>query len=138
MNQDLIFLPALLQVFLTLFVYIRLGQAKEQAVKAGTVDQTRRALHDDAWPEPVQKINNNIRNQFETPVLFYFLVLTLRTLDAASVVAQMTAWAYVLCRVLHAWVHTGRNTIRLRKRLFQISIALLFVLSGVALTAVVL
>ena len=133
MNQHLIFLPLLLQVALTLLLYIKLGQAKEQAVKAGTVDQARRPLHDDAWPDSVQKINNNIRNQFETPVLFYVLILVLWSIDSAGIVPQTVAWAYASCRVLHAWVHTGSNNIRLRKRLFQASVVLLFVLSGITL-----
>ena len=64
MSRDQIFGPLLAQVFLTLIAYVMLVQVKIRAMKAGQVDMARRALHDDAWPESVIKINNNIRNQF--------------------------------------------------------------------------
>ena len=56
-----------LQILLTITVYVALVVAKSRAIQAGQVDLARRALHADAWPESVQKINNNIRNQFEVP-----------------------------------------------------------------------
>ncbi|MFU8820936.1 MAG: MAPEG family protein [Gammaproteobacteria bacterium] len=91
MPSTYIFLPLLLQVRLTVAVYLALSAAKSPAVEQGFVDPARRALHDDAWPESVQKINNNIRNQFEVPVLFYVLVVTLYLLEAAGPVAQALA-----------------------------------------------
>ena len=136
MNPNLIFVPVIIQILLTLFVYTRLGQVKEQAVKRGEVDQTRRALHDDAWPDYVLKVNNNIRNQFETPVLFYVLVICLWLLGAAGALAQLTALAYALLRVAHASVHLGSNIVKIRKRLFQGSVVMLFVLTGLVLLAV--
>ena len=135
MNQDLIFFPLLIQVVLTLFVYYRLGQVKEGAVKRGEVDQDRRALHDDAWPESVQKINNNIRNQFETPLLFYILVIVLWLLEAASPLAQLVALTYALLRVAHAWSHLGKNIVKVRKRLFQASYLMLLALTVLVLLA---
>ena len=136
MNPNLIFIPLLLQVLLTLFVFVRLGQVKELAVKRGDVDQTRRALHDDAWPDYVLKVNNNIRNQFETPVLFYVLVISLWLLEAASLAAQIVALVYALIRLAHASVHLGSNIVKIRKRFFQASIVTLFVLCGLLLLAI--
>ena len=69
MNRNLIFAPVLVQALLTLSVYVFLVVAKVRAMKSGLVDMARRALYDDAWPEGVMKINNNIRNQFELPAL---------------------------------------------------------------------
>lgn len=133
MAQDLILLPLLIQVLLTLVVYYRLGQVKEQAVRRGEVDQARRALHDDAWPASVQVVNNHIRNLFETPVLFYVLVLCLWQLQAAGPVAQLVALGYVVLRVAHSCVHLRSNVVRLRKRLFQASMVMLFLLCGLTL-----
>lgn len=129
MSENLLLLPVLAQVILTLTLYVRLGQAKEDAVKAGQVDQARRALHDDAWPESVQKINNNIRNQFEAPVLFYVLVTVCWILNAVGPVTQLLAWVFVVLRIAHAYVHTGSNTVRVRKRLFQASMVTLMLMT---------
>ena len=40
-----------------------------EALAHGEVDLARRGLTTTLWPESVVKINNNIRNQFEVPVL---------------------------------------------------------------------
>jgi len=101
MNRDPIFAPVLVQVLLTLVVYVQLIRAKIRAMKAGRVDMARRALHDDAWPESVMKINNNIRNQFEVPVLFYVLALTLWALHAVHWAALAAAWLFVASRIVH-------------------------------------
>lgn len=137
MSPNLILFPVLLQIVLTLAVYFALTMAKQRAVADGEVDQSRRALHDDAWPDYVQKINNNLRNQFESPLLFYVLSLMLWGLGNVNPVSLGVAWLYVLSRVLHAWVHTGSNYVPLRKRVFVISIALLVVLTAIAFFSII-
>ena len=77
MNSNLIFLPAIVQILLTMLVFIGLAVAKSIAAKSGEVNEERRALYDDAWHESVIKFNKNIRNQFELPVLFYILCIIL-------------------------------------------------------------
>ncbi len=120
MNRDLIFGPILVQVLLTLATYVLLIKAKIRAMKAGEVDMARRALHDDAWPESVMKINNNIRNQFEVPVLFYVLAFALWALDAVHWVALAAAWLFAVSRIVHAWIHIGTNYVPNRRRAFTV------------------
>ena len=118
MASNLILLPALVQVLLTLLVYAALAVAKARAIKGGLVDLDRRALHDDAWPDSVMKINNNIRNQFELPVLFYVVCFVLWGLEAVGTLALVAAWLFVVSRIAHAWVHLTSNYIPNRRRLF--------------------
>ena len=118
MNRDLIFGPVLVQVLLTLATYVLLIKAKIRAMKAGEVDMARRALFDDAWPESVIKINNNIKNQFEVPVLFYVLAFALWALHAVHWAALAAAWLFAISRVVHAWVHVGSNYVPNRRRAF--------------------
>lgn len=120
MNRDLIFGPVLVQALLTLATYVFLIKAKIRAMKAGEVDMARRALHDDAWPESVMKINNNIRNQFEVPVLFYVLAFALWALDAVHWVALAAAWLFAISRIVHAWIHIGTNYVPNRRRAFTV------------------
>lgn len=126
--------PVLVQVLLTIAMYIRLASAKKRAIAANEVDETRRALHGDAWPDYVMQINNNIRNQFEVPVLFYVLVFALLSLQQADVAAQALAWLFALSRVGHAVVHTGSNYVPLRRRIFTVGV--LIVLAMAVLTIV--
>ncbi|MBX3702346.1 MAG: MAPEG family protein [Steroidobacteraceae bacterium] len=120
MSRDLIFLPVLVQVALTLAIYVVLIRAKIRAIKAGECDQARRALYDDAFPEYVLKINNNLRNQFELPVLFYVVALVLWALDAVNVAALVAAWAFVASRLVHAWIHCTTNVVAHRRRVFTV------------------
>jgi len=120
MSSATYFLPVLMQLLLTLLLYIVLAVAKGRAIKADKVDLERRALHADAWPDNVQKINNNIRNQFELPVLYYVLMLVLWQLNQTGYLIQLFSWMFVISRYLHAWVHIGPNLIPLRRRLFTL------------------
>ena len=137
MPNNLILLPALAQVLLTMVLYGALALAKAKATRSGLVDLDRRALHDDAWPENVRKINNNIRNQFELPVLFYVLTILLWQLGETGVVAQSLAWLFVASRVVHAYIHTGSNYVPARRRVFMFSCAVVVTMAGVAIWAVV-
>ena len=126
MNRDLIFGPVLVQVLLTLATYVLLIKAKIRAMKAGEVDMARRALHDDAWPESVMKINNNIRNQFEVPVLFYVLIILLLDTGHASSGFVTAAWAFVGLRTLHSAIHCTYNDVMHRFTVYALSSLLLW------------
>ena len=119
MENDLIFSPVIVQVALTLWLYIALAIAKSRAVKRGEVNEERRALHDDAWPDSVLQINNNIRNQFEVPVLFYVLIGIVWGIDAVNIYIHIAAWMFVISRIIHMAVHTGSNYVPLRRKVFM-------------------
>jgi hypothetical protein len=120
MSRDLILLPVLVQVVLTLGIYVILIREKIRAIKAGECNQARRALYEDAWPEYVLKINNNLRNQFELPVLFYVVAGVLWALDAVHVLALAAAWLFAVSRIVHAWIHVGSNYVPNRRRAFTV------------------
>jgi hypothetical protein len=130
MKPTLIFLPLLAQVLLTIYAYVRLAAVKSRAVAAGQVDERRRALHDDAWPDSVVQVNNNIRNQFEVPVLFYVLILALFALGAVGVFAHAVAWLFALSRIAHFAVHTGPNIVPIRRRVFMFGVVMVLLLAG--------
>jgi hypothetical protein len=129
MTRDWIFLPVIVQVLLTLFVYLRLLQVKKRAAAAGLVNRTRVALHDDAWPDYVVQVNNNIRNQFELPVLFYVLTILLWLLDAVHGVAIIAATAFVLSRIVHAGIHLSINAVPPRRHTFTVGWLAVFALA---------
>jgi len=135
-GSSLIFVPVVGQVLLTLGVYASLARAKAKALRAGEVDEARRALHDDAWPESVLKINNNIRNQFELPVLFYVLVIVLWLLGSAGAFAQLVAWLFFLSRLVHAYIHLGSNYVPYRRKAFMFGAVMLMILSALVLWAI--
>jgi hypothetical protein len=137
MNANLIFLPVIAQILLTMSVFIGLAVAKSKAAKSGEVNEERRALYDDAWPESVIKLNNNIRNQFELPVLFYVLCVVLWALSTTSVIVHTLAWLFVVSRIVHAAIHTGSNFVPLRRKVFMLGFSILVALSFTALISIV-
>lgn len=137
MEAKFIFWPVLAQVGLTVFIFIRLALVKAKARKTGDVDLSRRALHPDAWPDYVLQVTNNLRNQFEMPVLFYVIAFLLWALDSVNVTALALAWFFVISRFLHAYIHTGSNIVKYRLTVFQIGAAALLGLFGLAVWALV-
>jgi len=136
-NDRMILLPVLIQVALTMVVYVLLNAAKARALRRGEVDLARRGLHDDAWPDSVNKINNNIRNQFEVPVLFYVLSFALLALNAVTTPAIVAAWLFALSRVVHAYVHIGPNHVPTRRKLFVFGCLMIVALACMAVFALV-
>ena len=120
MTRDWIFVPVIVQVLMTLLIYVRLIKVKIREVRAGRVDKTRSALHEEAWGDAVLQINNNIRNQFELPVLFYVMAAILWAMDSVNGLAIAAAFLFVLSRIAHALIHLGSNYVPNRRRTFTV------------------
>ncbi len=127
------------QILLILLLYAYLAVVKAREIKAGHVDRHKTAADQEQWPLPVRLINNNLRNQFETPMIFYALSIVLLALGAATKTTLVIASAYVVMRFVHAIVHVTSNDIRLRTPTFIVGFALLgalFVITVKALAAI--
>jgi len=114
-----------------------LGKAKKRALAAGKVDLVRRALHVDAWPDDVLRINNNINNQFQVPVLFYMVSVILWAVQSVSLPVLIISWGFVLSRIFHSYSHTGENDVPTRRKIFLVSSILLLGLVFMAIWAVI-
>lgn len=132
LSAHYIFLPVIAQIVLTIAVYFALAAAKKKAYLAGGIDLERAALHDDAWPDNVAQINNNIRNQFESPMIFYVLVVVLYLLGTTGWLAQSLSWAFVALRAVHTYIHIGNNVVLIRRRTFIVSIVVLLAMALLA------
>lgn len=128
MNFSSILLPVLIQISLTLIMFLILGVRKGRAVKAGEVDGKKAALNNSAWPNEVVKVSNNIANQFQIPVLFYVLSILFYVTNTVSIIVLITAWVFAISRLAHAYVHIGSNFIPARFSLFMIGVVCLFVM----------
>ncbi|MGL4727720.1 MAG: MAPEG family protein [Bosea sp. (in: a-proteobacteria)] len=125
--------PALAQIFWTLVVLVIMFRARQEAFKAGTRIKEI-AVSSDAWPDKAKLAQNNFANQFETPVLFYALVMFAIQAGATGWVMQSLAWVYVATRIAHTLIHTGANNVKRRALIFSIGlIALLAMLIGVVI-----
>jgi hypothetical protein len=118
--------PVLAQVLITFVVMVWTAKHRVGAVRARRVRMADIALSDAAWPEDARKASNNLRNQFETPVLFYVLCGVATFIGATGILMTLLAWAYVATRVVHAFIHLTSNYIPHRFYAFAVGAAILF------------
>jgi hypothetical protein len=128
MNNSSILLPILMQVSLTLMMFLILGARKTSAIKSGEVDRQKTALDNNAWPEEVIKVSNNIANQFQTPIIFYVLSILFYLTNTVTLLVVVVCWVYSISRLMHAFVHIGSNFVPARFGIFLVSVVSLFVL----------
>ena len=138
MPDKFIFLPVLVQIVLTAFLYMVLIKRKKAAVAAGQVNEERRALHSDGWPDTVIQVNNAIQNQFEIPLLFYVLCFVLFNLAAVDMMALIVAWSFTISRIVHAYIHIEENYVPKRRAAFTVGCLAVFALTALAFKALLL
>jgi hypothetical protein len=100
----------------------RMGAVRTGRVKAEQFKENRE--------EPLDSLllHNNLKNQFELPVLFHAVCLALYVTTADNVVTAGLAWAFVLSRYVHSYVHITSNRLRHRRPLFIIGFFILIAL----------
>ena len=132
MNSNLIFWPVLTQITLTILGFMLLGVRKSKAIKIDNVDRTKAALDNDAWPDYVLMVSNNIRNQFQVPVLFYVLCFIFFSLDAVTMAVLSLAWVFVISRIIHAYIHMSSNYVPARFGVFTIGFVVMVLMTILA------
>lgn len=81
-----------------------------------------------AWAryfEPVEQPSDNLRNLFETPVLFFAIVPLLMATQQAGIAQVLLAWVFVILRAVHSYIHIVRQDVRARFRMYLASVAVL-------------
>ncbi|RCS25817.1 hypothetical protein DUT91_03385 [Phyllobacterium salinisoli] len=127
MSQTAIFWPMIAQTALIFVIYLLCSVRRVDAVRSGA---TRAGDYKLPFVEPVPSATaiRNLANQFELPVLFYVVCLSLYVLNGATFVALLLAWAFVISRALHAAVHVTSNDLRLRRPLFIVGFVIIVLL----------
>jgi hypothetical protein len=83
------------------------------------------ALREPNWRPGTLQVAYSYGNQFELPVLFYVLCLTLHVTNGVNYLTLALMWIFVASRFFHAWVHLTSNNLRLRSRSFFLGAILL-------------
>jgi hypothetical protein len=136
-NQFLMLWPVVTNIALAIFLYLLLARVKQQEIKAGNVSREDVAINQEKWPVPVRLINNNLRNQFETPILFYVTTFMLMFMGKGSTATLAIGVAYVASRCCHSFIHITSNHSVGRTASFVSSVLLLAVLFGFAVSGLV-
>jgi len=128
MNQIAIFWPMLAHILLVFIIYGVLAAKRTEAVKqAGARARDYKTRNNE--PEHSQNAANNLLNQFEAPVIFHVLCLSLYATGGADTFMVIVAWIYALTRYVHAWIHVTSNKLRLRSAAFYPPLLLLVLMA---------
>ena len=76
----------------------------------------------------VAQHNRHFVNLFENPVLFYAACITAMVTSLATETTVWLAWAYVVIRVVHTFIHLGSNKIYPRMATYGVSWVVLLAL----------
>jgi hypothetical protein len=125
MTVQMVLLPVFVQVALTFGLLIWLARARTSMVGRGKVKIRDIALGQPNWPDHPTQISNCYNSQFQVPVLFYVLVILAWITRHADLIFVVMAWAFVLLRIAHAYVHTTSNHVPTRFRVFAAGIFVL-------------
>jgi len=121
MSLQAVLLPVFVQFGLTTFLLFWMVVDRRRLFRSGKVRLADVALGEqEPYPPLSRQIGNAYNNQFQMPVLFFALVplvLIARKADLSFVVLE---WGFVVCRLLHAYVHTTSNKLPLRGSWFAL------------------
>jgi len=118
--------PALAQVFWSFVVLVIMFLRRKKAFASREVGLADVAISTERYPDSARLAAANFSNQFETPVLFFALILIAIHVGATGYVMAVLAWAYVATRIVHTLVHTGTNSLKQRALVFAAGAACLF------------
>jgi hypothetical protein len=122
---------------LVFFLYWLLSRRRYAAVRAGTIDAEN---FRECRVEPPESllVHNNLKNQFELPILFYVVSLALYVSTADNPATVALQWIFVLSRFAHSYVHITSNQLSSRRPVFLVgffSLVALWVWQAVWLAA---
>lgn len=114
MTDASLLFPVFVQIALTVVLHTMMGRARIGSLKSGEVRLKDIALGQPAWTERATKIGNSYHSQLQLPVIFFCLVAFVLITKANSIAFVALAWAFVLLRIVHAYIHTTSNDINKR------------------------
>ena len=114
MSVTSLLIPVFIQVALTFALMSWMWSQRVAAIKNGQVKFTDVSLREPMWPRRATQIGNCFQNQLETPILFYVVIALALITRMTGVVFVTLAWAFVASRLVHAYIHTGTNNVKMR------------------------
>lgn len=127
MDNSLIVYPAFSMVCLTFMLYIKNRLDVGRAIKEKKLELKYVKLYNIDPPDYVNLSRQTLKNQFESPILFYVLVCMLFVNDNLTNLDLVLAWVYSISRYVHAYVRLSRNYIPYRALIFTLGLVILLV-----------
>ena len=127
MEKTLILYPAIAMMLLTLFLYTKSYLEGIKALKKGDIKHSFFKVYKGDAPDIVEVSRQTLKNQFELPVFFYFLITIIILFDTVSQLDIIFGWLFAVSRYLHCYIRLSSNYIHHRAKLFQLGLIILIV-----------
>jgi len=116
-------LPLLAQVALTFIVMLIMYRKRVDEMKLKRVhpQRIRTRSKSKALLTDSESAADNFSNLFELPILFYTAILLTLILMVQDSILVILAWAFVISRYLHSFVHVSYNRVMHRFSVFVFS-----------------
>ncbi|WOH63418.1 MAPEG family protein [Bradyrhizobium sp. BWA-3-5] len=114
MSLQMVLLPVFVQIGLTFFLLLWMVTARTKAIKARETSLRDIAAGQPKYPPQAAQVGNCFSNQFEVPVLFYFLIALELPLRRADLFIVLMSWVFVVTRFAHAGIFVTSNNIQQR------------------------
>lgn len=142
MNQVWVFVPVMAMIGLTAIVWgymfvLRWNYLVEHNIASDDIGTPEKLAA--ACSERVNNPANNFKNLFELPVIFYVVCGVSFVTASVDWLLMCAAWAFVILRACHSWVHCTTNHVDQRFYIYQAScMALWFMVIKVMISVVAL
>ena len=127
MEKNLILYPAIAMMILTLFLYVKNYLDNRKATKNKSIKFSYFKTYTGEVPDYVVVSRQTLKNQFELPIFFYFLIAVILAFDKVSQFDIVLAWIFVLSRYLHCYIRLSSNYVPYRAIVFQFGMFVLIV-----------
>ena len=127
MEKTLILYPAFAMMSLTWFLYIKNYLDNINAAKNKSIKFTYFKTYSGEVPDNVAVSRQTLKNQFELPIFFYFLVSVILAFDQVSQIDIIFSWIFVASRYLHCYIRLSSNYVPNRAKVFSLGMAILIV-----------
>lgn len=125
MTLNLVY-PALALIFWIFIVGLVLMKRRRDAFISRAVKPEQVSVSTESYPVPARLAGANFSNQFETPVIFFALIMLAMEVKATNYLMTLLAWLYVATRIAHSLIHLGPNKLPVRGAVYGVGVIALF------------
>lgn len=106
-----IFFPVITLILGTLIFTAFMGITRVKGARSGNVDYRIFKVYrnKENMPDTMLKMSNHYDNLMTMPILFYLIVTMIYVTQNVDNAFVFLAWAYVITRLVHSFIHLGQN-----------------------------
>ena len=119
--------PAIAMMILTLFLYVKNSLDNVKAIKTKAINFKYFKTYKGEVPDYVAVSRQTLKNQFELPIFFYFLIAVILVFDKVSQLDIILSWIFVASRYLHCYIRLSSNYVPHRAKVFKLGMLILIV-----------